>query len=167
MLSISKAFNFRNLRISNLLGLRKCQILNSGLIEANQTILRLPGRAPSVSLVAGYQSEASRRHYDGPRKKKARKSKEIVDIDLLHLDIDNPHLWYRDARALKRRVICHLGPTNSGKILSYHDVISSKLFLYMSLRFNIDLPLAQLCQLNVSYCTRQDFPRLGAFIEGK
>lgn len=30
-------------------------------------------------------------------------------------DLTNPHLWYPMARAIKRRVIYHAGPTNSGK----------------------------------------------------
>lgn len=31
------------------------------------------------------------------------------------LDLRKPHLWYPMARALKRRLIYHMGPTNSGK----------------------------------------------------
>jgi ATP-dependent RNA helicase SUPV3L1/SUV3 len=30
-------------------------------------------------------------------------------------DLTNPHLWYPMARAIKRRIIYHAGPTNSGK----------------------------------------------------
>lgn len=30
-------------------------------------------------------------------------------------DLTKPHLWYKTARAMKRRIIYHAGPTNSGK----------------------------------------------------
>lgn len=30
-------------------------------------------------------------------------------------DLRSPHSWYPSARAMTRRVVCHLGPTNSGK----------------------------------------------------
>ena len=31
------------------------------------------------------------------------------------IDMRAPHLWYRTARAIKRKIIYHAGPTNSGK----------------------------------------------------
>lgn len=31
------------------------------------------------------------------------------------LDLRKPHLWYPMARALQRRLVYHMGPTNSGK----------------------------------------------------
>lgn len=31
------------------------------------------------------------------------------------IDMTQPHKWYPSARAMKRRVVCHVGPTNSGK----------------------------------------------------
>lgn len=31
------------------------------------------------------------------------------------MDLRKPHKWYPMARALKRRIIYHAGPTNSGK----------------------------------------------------
>jgi ATP-dependent RNA helicase SUPV3L1/SUV3 len=31
------------------------------------------------------------------------------------LDLSEPHLWFPEARRLKRRVVCHVGGTNSGK----------------------------------------------------
>ena len=31
------------------------------------------------------------------------------------LDLRKPHLWYPVARALQRRLVYHMGPTNSGK----------------------------------------------------
>jgi len=33
----------------------------------------------------------------------------------LGVDMTEPHLWFREARAMKRRLILHTGPTNSGK----------------------------------------------------
>ncbi|GBG33893.1 ATP-dependent RNA helicase SUV3, mitochondrial [Hondaea fermentalgiana] len=32
-----------------------------------------------------------------------------------HVQINGPHLWFKRARALRRKVIMHVGPTNSGK----------------------------------------------------
>ena len=31
------------------------------------------------------------------------------------VDLSLPHLWYDQARQIKRNIICHMGPTNSGK----------------------------------------------------
>lgn len=31
------------------------------------------------------------------------------------LDLRKPHLWYPMARSLKRKLVYHMGPTNSGK----------------------------------------------------
>ena len=31
------------------------------------------------------------------------------------VDLSLPHLWYDQARQIKRNIICHIGPTNSGK----------------------------------------------------
>lgn len=31
------------------------------------------------------------------------------------VDLSLPHLWYDHARKIKRNIICHIGPTNSGK----------------------------------------------------
>ena len=31
------------------------------------------------------------------------------------LDLRKPHLWYPVARSLQRRLVYHMGPTNSGK----------------------------------------------------
>ena len=31
------------------------------------------------------------------------------------VDVNHPHLWYPQARKLQRKIICHIGPTNSGK----------------------------------------------------
>jgi len=31
------------------------------------------------------------------------------------VDLSEPHLWYRDARKMTRKIICHVGSTNSGK----------------------------------------------------
>lgn len=31
------------------------------------------------------------------------------------IDMTAPHKWYPAARATKRRIVCHVGPTNSGK----------------------------------------------------
>lgn len=31
------------------------------------------------------------------------------------IDLSEPHLWYGEARLLKRNIICHVGGTNSGK----------------------------------------------------
>mmetsp|Transcript_540 Transcript_540/g.1265 ORF Transcript_540/g.1265 Transcript_540/m.1265 type:complete len:250 (+) Transcript_540:158-907(+) len=33
----------------------------------------------------------------------------------VNLPLGEPHLWFPSARRLRRRVICHIGPTNSGK----------------------------------------------------
>ena len=32
------------------------------------------------------------------------------------IDLSEPHLWYIDARKIRRRIICHIGPTNSGAV---------------------------------------------------
>lgn len=40
----------------------------------------------------------------------------VVDLDWrTFLDLSQPHLWYPTARLLKRKIILHCGPTNSGK----------------------------------------------------
>lgn len=31
------------------------------------------------------------------------------------IDMTQPHLWFPKARSIRRKVICHTGPTNSGK----------------------------------------------------
>jgi hypothetical protein len=31
------------------------------------------------------------------------------------IDMTQPHLWFSKARSMKRKVVCHTGPTNSGK----------------------------------------------------
>lgn len=35
-----------------------------------------------------------------------------------YLDFSNPSQWYPTARSMKRKIICHVGPTNSGKTFS-------------------------------------------------
>ena len=40
------------------------------------------------------------------------------------LDLSNPHLWYPQARRIKRRIICHAGPTNSGKTWAALEALS-------------------------------------------
>jgi hypothetical protein len=39
------------------------------------------------------------------------------------VDMTRPHTWYPLARAMKRRVICHVGPTNSGKTYAALQVV--------------------------------------------
>lgn len=34
------------------------------------------------------------------------------------IDMTAPHKWYPAARDLKRKIVCHVGPTNSGKTFS-------------------------------------------------
>ena len=38
-------------------------------------------------------------------------------------DLTAPHSWYPVARATRRRVICHVGPTNSGKTAAALDAL--------------------------------------------
>ena len=33
----------------------------------------------------------------------------------VNIDLSSPHLWYDGARLIKGKIICHIGPTNSGK----------------------------------------------------
>jgi hypothetical protein len=33
------------------------------------------------------------------------------------IDISSPHLWYPAAREMKRKIVCHVGPTNSGSLI--------------------------------------------------
>ena len=33
----------------------------------------------------------------------------------IKIDLSKPHLWYPSTRNMKRKIICHIGPTNSGK----------------------------------------------------
>lgn len=40
------------------------------------------------------------------------------------VDLTKPHLWYPMARALRRRIIYHAGPTNSGKTYQALQVCS-------------------------------------------
>ena len=39
----------------------------------------------------------------------------ICRRSLKTIDLSEPHLWYGEARGLKRNIICHVGGTNSGK----------------------------------------------------
>lgn len=41
-------------------------------------------------------------------------TKRLVEF----MDFTRPSLWYPNARRLKRKIICHVGPTNSGKTFS-------------------------------------------------
>lgn len=45
---------------------------------------------------------------------KRKRYRSINEDDLVDLDIGQPHLWYAKARGISRKVICHVGPTNSG-----------------------------------------------------
>lgn len=36
-------------------------------------------------------------------------------LKTLGINIGTPHLWHQDARAIKRKIVLHIGPTNSGK----------------------------------------------------
>ena len=47
------------------------------------------------------------------------------------MDLRRPHEWYPMARALKRRIIYHAGPTNSGK--TYHALQVPKLHVITGL----------------------------------
>ena len=38
-------------------------------------------------------------------------------------DLTAPHTWYPVARSTRRRVICHVGPTNSGKTAAALDAL--------------------------------------------
>jgi ATP-dependent RNA helicase SUPV3L1/SUV3 len=38
-----------------------------------------------------------------------------MDIINNSLDLKNPHNWFPEARQIKREIIYHMGPTNSGK----------------------------------------------------
>ena len=44
-------------------------------------------------------------------------SSELKDYKLIKnlVDLNNPQNWYPQARKLKRKIIYHMGPTNSGK----------------------------------------------------
>ena len=45
--------------------------------------------------------------------------------NLQTIDISEPHLWYSEARQLKRKIICHVGGTNSGKTYQALNALSS------------------------------------------
>jgi ATP-dependent RNA helicase SUPV3L1/SUV3 len=40
-------------------------------------------------------------------------------------DISEPHLWYPNARNIPRKIICHIGPTNSGKTYNALDSLTN------------------------------------------
>jgi ATP-dependent RNA helicase SUPV3L1/SUV3 len=41
------------------------------------------------------------------------------------IDLSEPHLWYTEARGLKRNIICHVGGTNSGKTYTALSALSA------------------------------------------
>ena len=50
-----------------------------------------------------------------PRKQKRQRFRDSNDTrSMVAIDLSHPHLWYAEARAIKRKIICHVGPTNSG-----------------------------------------------------
>ena len=43
----------------------------------------------------------------------------------IKIDLSKPHLWYPHARRMKRKIICHVGPTNSGKTYNALQALKS------------------------------------------
>ncbi|CAM9327719.1 unnamed protein product [Phaeothamnion confervicola] len=73
------------------------------MIQAN-TLARLLRQSAARKLVP-------RSAYFSARRCLAEADENLSEVT----DFSAPHLWYPNARRLKRRLVCHAGPTNSGK----------------------------------------------------
>ena len=51
----------------------------------------------------------------------ARTSSYLIKLSFHSIDLSSPHLWYPSARKLTRKIICHVGPTNSG-FITYNNL---------------------------------------------
>jgi hypothetical protein len=71
---------------------------------------RYVGIDPISTIYARYLSKSTARK----KLNRASNNASSNQNDLVDLDIGQPHLWYTKARGICRKVICHVGPTNSG-----------------------------------------------------
>jgi ATP-dependent RNA helicase SUPV3L1/SUV3 len=53
-----------------------------------------------------------------PHVTEADRQHDLVQILRKFTDLREPHLWFPVARDMKRKIVIHAGPTNSGK--TYH-----------------------------------------------
>lgn len=55
-----------------------------------------------------YGNDIKANHHQLKKKEQRQWLKKVIDVN-------HPHLWYPQARKMRRKIICHVGPTNSGK----------------------------------------------------
>lgn len=77
------------------------------------------------SKAAGITGGAASLPYRPPPPSQARQVEPLDEEPHPILDlVSRPHTWFPAARSMRRRIICHLGPTNSGK--TYHALQALK-----------------------------------------
>ncbi|EMS64885.1 ATP-dependent RNA helicase SUPV3L1, mitochondrial [Triticum urartu] len=74
--------------------------------ESAERLLSLPGEGAHALLLPAFAEYCLNYHAD-----QLRQNKSVMAA----ADLTAPHTWYPFARAMRRRVVYHCGPTNSGK----------------------------------------------------
>eukprot|EP01101_Sappina_pedata_P007236 TRINITY_DN378_c0_g1_i1.p1 TRINITY_DN378_c0_g1~~TRINITY_DN378_c0_g1_i1.p1 ORF type:complete len:434 (-),score=95.18 TRINITY_DN378_c0_g1_i1:190-1491(-) len=72
------------------------------------------GRTKSREKKGEREEEEEEKEMNTDGKKTKMDPKEQEEIRRM-LDMSHPHLWYQRARKIKRKIVMHVGPTNSGK----------------------------------------------------
>lgn len=50
--------------------------------------------------------------------------RHLISARYFHgIDMSSPHTWYPEARRIQRKIVCHIGPTNSGKTYNALQVL--------------------------------------------
>jgi hypothetical protein len=86
-------------------------------------------------------------------------------VDDRKIDISSPHLWYPAAREMKRKIVCHVGPTNSGSVIYLSRDVPARVISCSYLQgrhirhFSVSLKLVQ-ARIVVHYgCWRGKYQR--------
>lgn len=69
------------------------------------------------------------RYFSGNRKSKSIPLRHNEKFNR-YVDMQLPHLWYPQAREIApRKIVCHVGPTNSGYDVNVNNLAPSKISL--------------------------------------
>ncbi|KAK9817863.1 hypothetical protein WJX72_003314 [[Myrmecia] bisecta] len=113
--------------------------------DLRAVLLELPSGSAAQELLFGYFAQFVLTKF----KKEVRAYRDLVKT----VDLRQPHLWYPIARSMKRRIIYHAGPTNSGK--TYHALqamTAAPSGVYCGPLRLLAMEIYDSCNANGTYC---------------